>query len=234
MENQKNNKGVITLLVVIIIILSVLCVLFATDTISFNSDANDNTPIDNDVNNDVDGDQNNNDIDNDQENNDNQESNYNFGDQITISKLASVADYSVAGNVDLSKWHVLADNGVYLTLMSDQIFVKIDSKGDNNVIQVAKNMLEKNGINFGSNGEIRIINENDLKNYFNCNLNTLTCNPTKSWFSSLNSEYTSTLTSVKHNEKIVIINFDNSLELLDSGAGLVPWYPVIKILKSSI
>lgn len=35
MENQNNNKGVIALLVVIIVILAVLCVLFATGTISF-------------------------------------------------------------------------------------------------------------------------------------------------------------------------------------------------------
>ena len=42
MENQKSNKRIITLLIVIIIILSVLCVLFATGTISFNSNkAND-------------------------------------------------------------------------------------------------------------------------------------------------------------------------------------------------
>lgn len=37
MENQKNNKGVIALLIVIIVILSTLCILFATGTISFNS-----------------------------------------------------------------------------------------------------------------------------------------------------------------------------------------------------
>lgn len=42
MENQNNNKGVITLLVVIIVILSVLCVLFATGTISFSSKNNEN------------------------------------------------------------------------------------------------------------------------------------------------------------------------------------------------
>ena len=42
MENQKNNKGVIALLIVIIVILSALCILFATGTISFNSNkAND-------------------------------------------------------------------------------------------------------------------------------------------------------------------------------------------------
>ena len=42
MEN--NNKGVIALLIVIIIILTVLCVLFATKTISFNGAVNDNKP----------------------------------------------------------------------------------------------------------------------------------------------------------------------------------------------
>lgn len=46
MENQKNNKGVIALLVVIIVILSVLCVLFATGIITFNS----NKVNDNDIN----------------------------------------------------------------------------------------------------------------------------------------------------------------------------------------
>lgn len=46
MENQKNNKIVIILLVVIIVILSVLCILFATGTINYNS----NKENDNDVN----------------------------------------------------------------------------------------------------------------------------------------------------------------------------------------
>ena len=47
MENQKNNKGVIALLIVIIVILSALCVLLATGTISFNS----NKVNENDINN---------------------------------------------------------------------------------------------------------------------------------------------------------------------------------------
>ena len=42
MDNQKNNKGVIALLIVISVILSALCVLFATGTISFNSNDVDN------------------------------------------------------------------------------------------------------------------------------------------------------------------------------------------------
>ena len=37
MEKQNNNKGVIALLIVIIVILATLCVLFATGTISFNT-----------------------------------------------------------------------------------------------------------------------------------------------------------------------------------------------------
>lgn len=55
MEKQNNNKVVITLLIVIIIILAILCVLFATETISFNS----NKENDNDINENV-NDQNNN------------------------------------------------------------------------------------------------------------------------------------------------------------------------------
>jgi len=43
-ENQKNNKGVIALLIIIIVILSALCILFATGTISFNmNNKKDNT-----------------------------------------------------------------------------------------------------------------------------------------------------------------------------------------------
>ena len=57
MENQKNNKGVIALLIVIIVILSALCVLFATGTISFksndvaNNETNENINDDNNVEN---------------------------------------------------------------------------------------------------------------------------------------------------------------------------------------
>ena len=42
MENQNNNKGVIALLVVIIVILAVLCILFATGTITLKSNSVDN------------------------------------------------------------------------------------------------------------------------------------------------------------------------------------------------
>ena len=49
MEN-KNIKGLITLLIVIIVILSGLCVLFATGTISFKSNDVDNNEINHNIN----------------------------------------------------------------------------------------------------------------------------------------------------------------------------------------
>ena len=46
MEQEKNNKGVIALLVVIIVILSALCILFATGTINLKSNvANNNNQV---------------------------------------------------------------------------------------------------------------------------------------------------------------------------------------------
>jgi flagellar basal body-associated protein FliL len=51
-EKKKNNKGVIALLIVIIIILSALCVLFATGTISLNTNkANENANSNNNTEN---------------------------------------------------------------------------------------------------------------------------------------------------------------------------------------
>lgn len=74
MENQKNNKGVIALLIVIIVILLTLCILFATGKISFNSNdvdnnvnenINDNNNIENNDEEKNSSNQNDNDVDND-------------------------------------------------------------------------------------------------------------------------------------------------------------------------
>lgn len=48
MEQEKNNKGVIVLLIVLVVILAVLCVLFATGTVSFKSNeiANEDKNVD--------------------------------------------------------------------------------------------------------------------------------------------------------------------------------------------
>lgn len=60
MKSQNNNKIIIALLIVIIIILAVLCVLFATGTISFNNNSINNNQINiNDVNNTIDEENNN-------------------------------------------------------------------------------------------------------------------------------------------------------------------------------
>ena len=50
MDNQKNNKGVIVLLIVIIVMLSALCILLATGTISFKSDNIDNNETNQNIN----------------------------------------------------------------------------------------------------------------------------------------------------------------------------------------
>jgi len=50
-EKQNNNKGVIALLIVIIVILLALCILFATGTISFNSNKMNNNDTNENVNN---------------------------------------------------------------------------------------------------------------------------------------------------------------------------------------
>jgi len=47
---NKNNKGLITLLIVIIVILLGLCVLFSTGTISFKSNDVDNNEINQNIN----------------------------------------------------------------------------------------------------------------------------------------------------------------------------------------
>lgn len=51
MEKQNNNKGVIALLIVFIVILLALCALFATGTISFNSNKVNNNDTNENVNN---------------------------------------------------------------------------------------------------------------------------------------------------------------------------------------
>ena len=83
MENQKNNRGVIALLIVIIVILSVLCVLFATETISLKSNDVDN----NDINENV--------TDNNQTNQkENTTTNsYNFGDEVILTPYSKIVKY---------------------------------------------------------------------------------------------------------------------------------------------
>lgn len=87
MENQKNNKTVIALLIVIIIILSALCVLFATGTISFNS----NKTNDSDVNKNVNDNNENSEVDNNVQNGND--------DNIKEEKLPEWASYLLKQNI---------------------------------------------------------------------------------------------------------------------------------------
>lgn len=109
MENQKNNKGVIALLIVIIVILSVLCVLFATGTISFKSNDVDNNEINQNIN------ENDNDKTNDVNN-----KRYLKGETVTLK--------------DNSKWLVLADsdeNSEVIKLMNINDFILYGSSCKN-------------------------------------------------------------------------------------------------------
>ena len=90
MENQKNNKGVITLLLVIIVILSALCVFFATGTIGFKSNDIDNNEINGNINddnniNDQNGIENNDEVDSNDKNDINIQENEKYK-TITLSK----------------------------------------------------------------------------------------------------------------------------------------------------
>lgn len=89
MENQKNYKGVIVLLIVIIVVLSALCILFATGTISFKDNDVDN----NEPNQDINENNNKNDLENDNSdinNNDNTGS-----DVVAYYKLESKTNVKV-------------------------------------------------------------------------------------------------------------------------------------------
>ena len=95
MENQKNNKGVIALLIVIIVILSVLCVLFATGTISFNSNDVDNNNVNENINN--------NNVENDDEENETNWVDYLLSRHILDAKLSRVRSKDLGDAEDFSK-----------------------------------------------------------------------------------------------------------------------------------
>ena len=119
MENQKNNKGVIALLIVIIVILSVLCILFATGTISFNSNE-----INNDINNDT-----------NQNNNTNNQTNQNVDEnneqEDTNKNLYDVNDLNVDALDEYQVFDNISNNAnVFETLrVGDKYFADLDITG---------------------------------------------------------------------------------------------------------
>lgn len=135
MENQKNNKGVIALLIVIIVILSALCVLFATGTINFKSNNVDNNDINENIND-----------DNNVENNDENNSIINDTKEETTDKyfydvkdlnVKALPEYQVFGDISKNKNVVETvdfgfekDYSAYLDL-SGNVTVQKYSKSEN-------------------------------------------------------------------------------------------------------
>lgn len=151
-----------------------------------------------------------------------------FGDLVELIKLSSVKDYYEEGDVqDFSKWYVLENETEYIVLISSKPFGKVTN--DKNIdISSVKSLLEKEGIQFGENGYVRLLNENDLTKYFDCNLTTMKCSK------KINGFNEETLTSAVKDDEVIIFNFAGILDSLEEGEALVYMHPVIKILKSNI
>ena len=214
MDKEKLKILLIGALIVIIILLSTLLIIVINK-----KDINEsNFNVENEIQN---------------ENNNDAKTEYKFGDSIKIEKLSLIKNYPVNGtDADWSNWHVLEDDGNYITLISDKSFGKISIPivdYFNNI----KPIFINNGINFDSNSDIRLLNESDLTKYFNCDLNTLSCNITNNWFANLDTLYKSTLTSVNINNKTIIFNFNNNLKFMEEST-LYPTFIVIKISKENI
>ena len=217
---MKDNKNIIIgLLVFIIVLLIIVIGLISYDKISFHNDNN----LDSNVQ----------DEETNEENleNDVQVEDYQFGEEIILSNLSNVTDWSVEVQ-DFSKWNVLSDDGDYVTLYSSSIWSKVSDVSD--ASNINSELFSKYQIDLGSNGLVRGLNESDLK-LLGCDINTLVCNNTPDW-----AGYS--LTSVKINNSNVVfygkIDFTEDvnykLELMEVDDALVYFRPVIKILKSSI
>ena len=227
MEQEKNKNGVIALLVVVIVILLVLVVLFATGTINLKSDTVTNNQQSN----------NNDQIETNTVNNDSQNSNnqYNFGDQVVLSKLSSVKDYFYPGDEqDFSKWFVLEDSDDYIILISGFSMGKVSSADvdDKNLKDLFSN---KYNVDFGDTGYIGALDKNDLEKYFNCNFSTLKCDANIDWLKNTISPYGSTITANIENNKVTIYNIsDNTIKNDEIGIALYPLVEKIRILKSNL
>ena len=110
MEKEKNNKKVIVLLIIIIVILLVLCILFATETISFKSNQpnnENNKPSENIADN----------IDDNNQNTTN-ENNFKYANQTTASIIASNS-----GDGSRKKIDIKIDNGNIIFTSEDKELV---------------------------------------------------------------------------------------------------------------
>ncbi|MBQ9854344.1 MAG: hypothetical protein IJO57_04875 [Bacilli bacterium] len=251
MDNK--NKKVIIISIFIIIGIALICLSFIGINKIFNSSKD--TINDNGVENNVPKDEtseeeiansneetvNDNDVPEEEENEDEIDNpwiddkpigeKYSFGNKVSISKLKEVKDYYHPGDIeDFSKWFVLEDDGTYITLISAEIFGKIDPRDDG----VETSFFKKYNIKFGNDGYSRLLNRDDLELYFECNFDSLKCTKNIASFKDI-SPYGGTLTSATIQNKIVVYNFENnSLSIEEYVPGLYSYLITMKILKENL
>lgn len=168
-----------------------------------------------------------------QEDNTNSSSVYEFGKKITLPNLTSVpganssSDPFEAG--DPINWYIITADEEYVTLYSETTWYgKPNVKKWGKDEKVYKGLTDK-GINFGSQGEARALNEDDLK-IFGCNLDTLQCNNIPEWINT-------SQTGVERNGNTIYIwNLGSNKKGIEEANinALADYRPVIKILKSNI
>lgn len=218
-ENKKNNVALYIVAVVIILLIGIGIgyYLYGNKEKSVN---NNEKPINNSINN-------NEKPINKKENNNNESEKEKSSDvidfsEVRLSKLSAVKNYFFEGDVeDFSKWYLLDEDDNYVTLIGGMNF-KISSDEALNY-ESDKLFLEKYGIDFGKDGFERLLNEQDLKKYFECDLELMKCNKMG----------ISTLTSVKKNNGVIEIDGKN-LSIFEFNIGLANASPIIKILKSNL
>lgn len=212
---MKNNKGLIVLVIILSILVLVLGGYLFYYKILSNNDFNENK-IQNQIS--------------DNTNNEDTHS-YKLGDDVVLESLTKVSFKSVGfpdEYANFSNWKVLREEGNYIILYStaeDVLYGKDDREETIYMFKERKILFTENGIDFGNQGEIRIINEEDLKQ-FGCNSKTLKCPNAPNWISGWTS-------LTENNNKFLIQN--GELEPIDESTYvLVLSNPVIKILKSNI
>lgn len=156
---------------------------------------------------------------------------YKLGDSIILPSLSNV-DYSVIGfpgeSRDFSQWIVLREDGDYIILYysgDELLYGKNDRDITISVYKERRILFESNGIDFGKEGEIRILNESDLVS-LGCNFETLDC-------PNIPDKICSWTTLSKNNNKYALCA--GELDEFEEDAGVAVFSdPVLKILKSNI
>ena len=158
---------------------------------------------------------------------------YLYGEEVILSKLSNVNGWYGKGDVqDFSKWNVIRDEDDYVVLYSSTIWGKVSNLSD--IIERIYKLFSKYEIDLGENSIVRGLDETDLI-LLGCSVDNLSCSNSPDW-----AGYG--LTSVKVNGSNVVFygNTDlgeddkYKLKIMEVNDVLVPFRPVVKILKTSI